>query len=111
MKEFGIVTEGITDQVVLENILYGFFKDKDLPVDPLSPLRDATDRNKAATSSNWIEVFEYCKSSRFKEASSYQGLCYRSSGYRCVNWRQCTGTVSNIFQTQRRRRFHSQRNY
>jgi len=68
MMEFGLVTEGITDQIVLENILYGFFKDKDIPVDPLSPLRDATDRNKAATSSNWLEVFEYCQSKRFKEA-------------------------------------------
>lgn len=68
MMEFGLVTEGITDQIVLENILYGFFNDKDLPIDPLSPLRDATDRNKAATNSNWLEVFEYCQSSRFKEA-------------------------------------------
>ena len=66
MASFGLITEGITDQVVIENILYGFFNDKDLPVNPLSPLRDATDENKAASASNWIEVFEYCKSSRFK---------------------------------------------
>lgn len=66
--EFGLVTEGITDQIVLENILYGFFNDKDLPIDPLSPLRDATDEDKATTNSNWLEVFEYCKSSKFKEA-------------------------------------------
>ena len=66
MASFGLITEGITDQVVIENILYGFFNDKDIPVNPLSPLRDATDENKAASASNWIEVFEYCKSSRFK---------------------------------------------
>jgi hypothetical protein len=66
MASFGLITEGITDQIVIESILYGFFNDKDIPVNPLSPLRDATDENRAATASNWIEVFEYCASSRFK---------------------------------------------
>lgn len=68
MIDFGLVTEGITDQIVLENILYGFFKNRDIPIDPLSPLRDKTDENRASTASNWHEVFEYCKSSKFKEA-------------------------------------------
>ena len=66
MVSFGLITEGITDQIVIESILYGFFNDKNIPVNPLSPLRDATDENRAATASNWIEVFEYCASSRFK---------------------------------------------
>jgi len=68
MKTFGLITEGITDQVVIENILFGVFKNTDIPVEPLSPLRDETDENRASTSSNWHEVFEYCKSPRFKQA-------------------------------------------
>ncbi len=68
MKTFGLITEGITDQIVIENILFGVFKNTDIPVEPLSPLRDATDENRASTSSNWHEVFEYCKSKRFKQA-------------------------------------------
>ncbi len=68
MKTFGLITEGITDQIVIENILFGVFKNTDIPVEPLSPLRDETDENRASTSSNWHEVFEYCRSQRFKQA-------------------------------------------
>ena len=68
MKTFGLITEGITDQIVIENILFGVFKNTDILVEPLSPLRDETDENRASTSSNWHEVFEYCKSQRFKQA-------------------------------------------
>ena len=46
MKEFGLVTEGISDQIVLENLLFGFFNNKNIPIEPLQPLRDTTDENR-----------------------------------------------------------------
>jgi len=66
MPTFGIVAEGPADQAILENILIGHFKDADLIVRPLQPLRDATD--KIESFGNWYNVFEYCRSSVFKEA-------------------------------------------
>lgn len=68
MISFGLITEGITDQIVLENILFGFFNNVDIPINPLCPLRDATDRNRMEKAGNWVEVFEYCASSDFKTA-------------------------------------------
>jgi hypothetical protein len=35
MVTFGLVAEGVTDHVVLENILIGYFNDPDLVVRPL----------------------------------------------------------------------------
>lgn len=66
MPTFGLIAEGVTDHVVLENILIGYFNDFDLVVRQLQPLRDATDELKGF--GNWYNVFEYCKSSVFKDA-------------------------------------------
>lgn len=66
MISFGLITEGITDQIVLENILYGFFSNGDIPINPLCPLRDATDKNRMDKAGNWVEVLEYCASSKFR---------------------------------------------
>jgi hypothetical protein len=66
MIEFGLVTEGISDQIVLENILFGFFNNKNIPIEPLQPLRDTTDENRYVGQANWIEVFEYCQTNTFK---------------------------------------------
>lgn len=63
---FGIISEGVTDQAVLETLLYGFFNDPDLVVNPLQPLRDATDKTQGFGS--WSLIFEYCQSERFKQA-------------------------------------------
>ena len=68
MANIGIISEGITDQIVIENILVGLLQDDDLSIDPLQPGRDATDENLATTSGNWDKVFEYCESSRFQSA-------------------------------------------
>ncbi len=75
MITFGLVAEGITDQIVIEQILYGFFNNPDIEVNPLQPERDATDQDLATTSGNWHKVFEYCKSDFFKEAF-YQDELY-----------------------------------
>jgi hypothetical protein len=66
MIEFGLITEGISDQIILENILFGFFNNKDIPIEPLQPLRDTTDVNRYVGQANWIEVFEYCQTDIFK---------------------------------------------
>ncbi len=68
MSTIGLISEGITDQIVIEHILYGLLGDDDLSVDPLQPTRDATDENVALTSGNWVKVFEYCESILFQQA-------------------------------------------
>ena len=62
-KTFGIVSEGITDQVILENILYGWTGNKNIPITRLQPKEDI--------SGNWDKVFKYCQSIDFKGAFSF----------------------------------------
>lgn len=68
MSTIGLISEGITDQIVIEHILYGLLDDEDLSVDPLQPTRDETDENLAITAGNWVKVFEYCESTQFQQA-------------------------------------------
>ena len=74
MKQFGLIGEGITDQIIIENILYAYFSDPDLIVNPLQPLRDATNDAIATNYGNWYKVLEYCGSTVFQE--SFQNLDY-----------------------------------
>lgn len=76
MVRFGLVSEGITDQIVLENILSGYFNTPDIIVDALQPTRDATDENKMANSGNWHKVMSYCQSENFREALENNGEDY-----------------------------------
>lgn len=71
MPSFALVTEGLTDQIVIENILIGFFNDPDISVNPLQPLRDETDRNRTISPGNWHQVLEYCASERFRGAFQF----------------------------------------
>lgn len=71
MPSFALVTEGITDQIVIENILVGFFDDPNIDINPLQPLRDETDRNRAANPGNWHKVLEYCSSEEFRGAFQF----------------------------------------
>jgi hypothetical protein len=70
MVTFGLITEGITDQIVIENILMGYFdqNEDNIEFKELQPLRDNTDENKAKNYGGWNKVIEYCKSSKFKGA-------------------------------------------
>ncbi|MCK5539270.1 MAG: hypothetical protein KAI79_20780 [Bacteroidales bacterium] len=65
MVTFGLITEGITDQIVIENILMGYFdsNEDDIDFKELQPLKDATDE---CGYGGWSKVLEYCKSSKFK---------------------------------------------
>jgi hypothetical protein len=70
MAKIGLITEGITDQIVIENILMGYFNQNEDEIEfkELQPLRDDTDENKAKNYGGWNKVIEYCESSKFKGA-------------------------------------------
>lgn len=76
MVDFALITEGQSDQAVLENILYGYFGEDDIDVNPLQPRTDKTgkfylenqsdkdvERNEYGT---WGNVFWYCRSELFR---------------------------------------------
>ena len=62
LPSFGLITEGETDQVVLKNILIGYFNDVDLTVRALQPSFDATDASQMSAFGGWYNVFKYCES-------------------------------------------------
>jgi len=61
MDKFAGITEGITDQKVISNILIGFFNDRNITVNWLQP-------PKIGKSGGYGEVFKYCRSRRFRKA-------------------------------------------
>lgn len=68
MMDFGLVTEGVTDQEVLSNILFGYYNNPNILISELQPLRDETDKNKSVNFGGWGNLIEYCKSDVFKYA-------------------------------------------
>ena len=64
MISFGLITEGLTDQIVIENILAGYFNSPDIDVKPLQPERDKDNENKSEAG-GWTLVFDYCQSKDF----------------------------------------------
>lgn len=70
MITLGLITEGLTDQIVIEDILSGYFNSDDIIVNPLQPERDKDDENKSE-SGGWTLVFKYCQSSDFREAFQF----------------------------------------
>lgn len=71
MISFGLITEGLTDQIVIENILAGYFKNPDLDIRPLQPERDKDDDNKFTGYGSWSQVFAYCRSRDFQESFQF----------------------------------------
>lgn len=70
MISFGLITEGLTDQIVIEDILSGYFNTDDIIVNPLQPERDKDDEDKSDYG-GWMLVFKYCQSSDFREAFQF----------------------------------------
>ena len=68
MTNFGLIAEGLTDQIVIENILIGYFKNPDLDIIPLQPERNKDDENKFTGYGSWSQVFAYCRSRDFQES-------------------------------------------
>lgn len=61
MIKFGLISEGLTDHIVIEDILSGYLGDDHIRVYYLQPI----DNNEFG---NWLNVLNYCQSSRFKQA-------------------------------------------
>jgi hypothetical protein len=62
MTTFALISEGLTDQIILERmieLICGEMFEDDVDINPLQPLRDATD-SAAAPHAGWELVFEYC---------------------------------------------------
>lgn len=63
MATFALISEGITDQIILERIIHQMcaeiFEDG-VDINPLQPLRDATD-HAIAPHGGWELVLEYCE--------------------------------------------------
>lgn len=76
MTVFGLITEGITDQIVIEALLVGFYNNKDIRVEALQPIIDETDEDTMKETGNWHKVFEYCQSEDFKDALRQEGQMY-----------------------------------
>ncbi|RFC40410.1 MAG: hypothetical protein DID89_2727546962 [Candidatus Nitrotoga sp. CP45] len=66
MNNFALISEGITDQVTIENILYGHYED-DLDITSIQPARDATDENRQSAAGGWERVLEYLCLEDFKK--------------------------------------------
>jgi hypothetical protein len=68
MPTFGLITEGPSDQAVIENILIGFFNlDISDDIKPLQPNKDATD-DSSTMHGGWSRVISYCMSDFFSDA-------------------------------------------
>ena len=74
MRKFGIIAEGVTDQIVIENILLGYFDESGLDNDDIGyeqPLLDETDLKRAPEAAGWGMVFKYFELSKFKAAFQF----------------------------------------
>ena len=69
--KFGLACEGVTDQAVIENILCGFYNDRDLrsEIKPFQPLFDATQQKQLGGEfGGWEELLKYLSTKRFRES-------------------------------------------
>lgn len=65
MKGFGLACEGITDQITIENILFGIFDEIDEDeIAYMQPMHDATDESGLG---GWTRLLDYLGSNRFKQ--------------------------------------------
>ena len=73
MPTFGIVGEGITDQIVLEQILLGHFGDdeEEPAVNYVQPLLDVTGKKGAPEPGGWSLVLKWLELGRHKEALQF----------------------------------------
>lgn len=65
MRSIAIIGEGISDQVVLENILIGIFDDPNLNIRMEQPTLDSSDAHRLSGAGGWTEVFRFCGSDLF----------------------------------------------
>jgi hypothetical protein len=65
MASFALITEGITDQVVIETLLLTCLG-PDTAVNPIQPERDKTDQSRQGQFGGWERVLESCTQSNFE---------------------------------------------
>ena len=96
MPVFGLITEGLTDQPVIVNILTGLFG-VETEVMPFLPLGDETFRNQPPSFSNWELVPKYCSSPDFEAALPWLDyVVVQIDTDRSRRWNHCSRTlVSN----------------
>ncbi|OIP72049.1 MAG: phage tail protein [Oscillatoriales cyanobacterium CG2_30_40_61] len=70
MTTFGLITEGLTDQIVIENILSGYFDTDNLSVHPLQPERNKDNDNKSGHG-GWTLVIKYVQTQDFQQAFQF----------------------------------------
>lgn len=74
MTSFALVTEGETDQVVLENIIQTIYLDaidEEVDIRPVQPLYDETSKSRREVFGGWEQALEFCASKdRLLEALS-----------------------------------------
>jgi len=72
MITFGLISEGVTDQNILEDILSGYFGEDEINVNSLQPkiTKDKHGHWKINNDKfgNWLNVFSYCESEGFRKA-------------------------------------------
>ncbi len=71
MLNFGLACEGETDHAVIENILCGYYKNKNLKseIKPFQPLFDATQqKQKDGEFGGWEELLRHLLTKRFRES-------------------------------------------
>jgi hypothetical protein len=70
---FGFIGEGITDRIVIENILIGYFADQEEEpvVNPLQPPWDQTGQNSEPPPGGWTLIFRYFEQRKHEEALQY----------------------------------------
>jgi hypothetical protein len=79
MTTFALITEGITDQIVIETILHSHYSNvlddgDEVDIRVMQPLRDATDeaRQEENAFGGWEKVFEHCSiSANIEEAAAF----------------------------------------
>jgi len=71
MAKFALACEGVTDQIVIENILCGYYKDfddLDEEIQPLQPPFDATNQKQLEGEyGGWEMLLEYLSQKRFRD--------------------------------------------
>lgn len=69
MNDFAIIAEGYTDQLVIKNILLGFFAEGEEPgITFVQPLYDATSARTAPSPGGFDQVIKYFETGKFRDA-------------------------------------------
>lgn len=73
MPSFGIIGEGITDQIVIEQVMLGCFDgdDEEPMVNYVQPLLDRTGRSAAPEPGGWTLVLRYLELGKHREALQF----------------------------------------